>query len=479
MKRQFSLLFSTTALLLLAAFFSCTPKTAEPLAEQDPTPPPAQDENLSPCPNWTQLPAGQMDEAETNYVLYRDFLKVGELTKAYNYWKKVYEVAPAADGKRNSVLVDGIYFYENLLRGETDETIRQQYIDLIFQLYDEMEQCFPEDADADARKAFDYFYKYPDQASKEEIFALFQKTVDAKEENTPYFVLNPFTSLLVELYGLEKVSFEDAQKYQRIISATLNKGLEECQGQACENWKIIESYVPARLEAFETEKGFFDCDYYKEKYWAEFEQNPQDCDVIRTVYSRLKWGDCPDTDEKFAQVIKAANDNCVEDSSLKLAYQALREARYKEAIDLFEKAGEEASDNDQKAKIQLIIAKIYYSHLKSYSSARQYARKAANLRDNWGEPYILIGTLYASSGPICGPGRGWDSQIVTWPAIDKWSYAKRIDPNVAEEAQRLINRYSQYMPSKEDIFQRQLKEGDSFRVRCWIQETTTIRAAPY
>ncbi|MDX1409739.1 MAG: hypothetical protein R3330_16435, partial [Saprospiraceae bacterium] len=90
----------------------------------------------------------------------------------------------------------------------------------------------------------------------------------------------------------------------------------------------------------------------------------------------------------------------------------------------------------------------------------------------------MIGKLYASSGPLCGPGRGWDSQIVTWPAIDQFMQARRVDPSVSAEANKWINYYSRYMPSVEDIFQRQLQEGQSFTVGCWIQETTTIRAAP-
>ena len=90
---------------------------------------------------------------------------------------------------------------------------------------------------------------------------------------------------------------------------------------------------------------------------------------------------------------------------------------------------------------------------------------------------MLIGRLYASSGPLCGPGRGWDSQIVTWPAIDMWNKAKRVDANVAAEANKFINRYVKFMPTIEDVFQRGLKEGSSFRVGCWIDETTTIRVA--
>jgi hypothetical protein len=58
-----------------------------------------------------------------------------------------------------------------------------------------------------------------------------------------------------------------------------------------------------------------------------------------------------------------------------------------------------------------------------------------------------------------------------------WQRARSIDSGVASEASRLINQYSQYMPSLDDIFQRMKSEGDSYYVGCWIQESTVIRAA--
>ena len=100
---------------------------------------------------------------------------------------------------------------------------------------------------------------------------------------------------------------------------------------------------------------------------------------------------------------------------------------------------------------------------------------AAALKDDWGDPYMLIGKLYASSGPLCGPGRGFDSQRVVWAAIDKFEYAKRIDPSVAKEANQLINEYTQYMPTNGDLHMMNMHEGDRYTVPCWINEVTRIR----
>ena len=162
---------------------------------------------------------------------------------------------------------------------------------------------------------------------------------------------------------------------------------------------------------------------------------------------------------------------------LKQAFTAYNEGDYRTAITKFDEFVEKTEDVEKQAKYLLLIAKIYYRDIKDYPSSRKYAYRAAGLKEGWGEPYMLVGKLYASSGPLCGPGRGWDSQVVTWPAIDKWQYAKSIDPSVADEANTLIRQYRQYMPKKEDIFSRLIKQNSSFRVECWIQETTTVRTA--
>lgn len=460
----------------------CSPKTTEQAASSSeevvasPVTKPAEDESLSSCPKFSDAP--NPDEAETNYVLYRDFLRANDYEKAYELWQKVYEVAPAADGRRNTVLADGIRFYERFISESPDSLKREAYINRIFGLYDQIDQCYPEGGYVIARKAFDLYYKYPGRASSDEIFNMFKQAIDMDGLETNDFVINPFTSMLVERYFNDQISLEEARRYQQKVRDIIAHGLADCKGRACERWKIIEEYAPVRLEAFEAVRGFYDCEYYMNKYFADFEAAQEDCDVLRTVYSRLKWGGCPETDERFRQLISVGNQNCAPEAGpAEVAYNCLRDADYNCAIEGFEKAAAEEEKPEKKAQYLLIIAKIYQAHLKNFSRSREYARRASEVRPDWGEPYLHIGRLYASSGPLCGPGRGWDSQIVVWPAVDMWNKAKQVDPSVAAEANKWINQYSQYMPSMEDIFQRNLKEGESFYVGCWIQTSTRIRAA--
>lgn len=459
--------------------YSCTPKAAKPIANSE-VEPDTEVVQAGPCGTFQDSRNGE--EAITAHVLYRDLLKKERYDKAFPLWKKAYTIAPAADGKRNTHYADGIRFYQRFYDQAKDSLQKEKYVDTIFMFYDQMEECYGETGYVLGRKAFDLYFKYPEMMNEDEVYGYFKESMELDQDSARYFILNPFTDLLVRRYFDEKIGEEEAQKYSGMIINRLEKGLES--GENEEQWSIINDYVPSRLSAFEGVKGFYDCDYYLAKYVPQFDENPEDCELVTTVYRSLIWGGCSETGNEDFQRIKAVYDeNCkvvekvASSSTAKDGFNALEAGDFEKAIDKFKEAAEETDNMDRKAQLYLLVAKIYYGSLKRFPLSREFARKAAEAKPNWGEPHLLIGKLYASSGPLCGPGTGWDSQIVVWPAIDEWQKARNVDPDAAAEATKLINRYTQYMPSKGDVFQRTLNEGDSFTVGCWIQQKTTIRAA--
>ncbi|MEM8909617.1 MAG: hypothetical protein AAGD05_17345, partial [Bacteroidota bacterium] len=373
------------------------------------------------------------------------------------------------------------YFYKEGVTAEEKEAYKQK----IIELYQQAIECYPKKASSyKAVIAYDYFYTFPGTKSNEEIYQMYKEIVDVDDLKTSVSVLNPFTSLIVNLLLEEKIPMTEAQTYASKIMEVFehNKAKKSATEWTKEGWDIVESYMPRRLEQLEGVEGFYDCDYYKNKYTEAYQAAGTDCDEINSYIGRLKWGKCPDVDAQLVAARANKSANCkvavAVKGPLRSAADALEQGNWNEAIRHYEEFVNKTEDADKKAKYLLRIGKIYFAHLKNFSKSRQYARRSLEHRPNWGEPYMLIGTLYASSGPLCGPGTGWDSQIVTWPAIDKWQKAKSVDAEVSAAANKLIARYRKYMPSVGDIFQRNLKEGSSFRVNCWIQETTTIRAAP-
>ena len=467
---------------LLCAFTlaSCTPKVTQPATNPTtvakPTKPKPAAENLSSCPKFSDAP--NPDDASDNYVIYRQLIKAKEMDESMKVWRKVYAVSPAADGKRSTVFTDGIAFYNDLIQRFPER--RKSYGDTIIQLYEEARQCYPGDGYMMAIQGFDSYYTYPGTATDDEIYALFKESIEIDgPEKLNYFVINPMSKLVVEQHREGKIEAAEAKQMVTALKARLAKGVKECKGSECEAWTAIENYAPETLRYFETVEGFYDCQYFIDQYYADYQDDPTNCDAILTAYSRLRYGGCTEEIAQFAELKAAYETNCrvvaSGPSDLKKAFDALESGDYNAAIENFTAAAEGASDAEKKGRYYMYVAKVYYSHKRNFSQARAFARKAADADPNSGEPYMLIGTLYASSGPLCGPGTGFDSQVVTWPAIDKWQQAKRIQPDLAAKANSLINRYTQYMPSKSDIFQRSIKEGDTFRVGCWIQESTRVR----
>lgn len=462
--------------------FSCSPKTAPlpEVVEEVETPTPTKQEPENPCTTFSDLSGEERDEVETAYVLYKDLVKVQKYEKAFPLWQKAYYGAPASNGRVKYQFDDGVAIYTHFYNSETDEAKKAIYVDSVMSIYNKRMECFGDEAYIQGRIAFDYYYTFPGTVSDDEIYNKFKMNFDVNGKKADYFVVNPFTKILSDRIIANEISYEEGRKYAKLIGKTVEYGLENCKGTLCESWTIINDYAPARLESLEGIDGFYDCEYYADKYYSRFENDSTNCDIINLVGRRLKRGGCLESDERLMAVTAAYREHCYvtpEKGDKGKGIDAYRNGNYKEAIDFLMLHIANTEDQEEKANTEYLISQIYYGDLKDFPKARKHALDAASYKPNWGDPFMLIGKLYASSGPLCGSGRGWNSQVVVWAAIDKFQYAKRIDPSVAAEANKWINQYSQYMPKKEDIFQRRINAGDTFKVPCWIQENTTVRTA--
>jgi len=476
MFKHFSALLVCTVSLLL---FSCTPKTTETVVPEAPVEEVVKStEPANPCMTLDKLPGSVSEDVKTAYVLYKDLVKLKKYKDAYPLWKKAYYGAPAANGSIKYQFEDGIKIYKSFYDEANDPQLKKSYADTIMMIYDKRIECFGEADYVAGRKAFDYYYYYPDQATNEEVYDLFKQAIDGKGEKTDYFVINPLTKILSDKIISKEIDLEEGRTYANKILGAIEYG--NASGKNKEAWDIINAYAPARLENLEGIEGLYDCDYYADKYMAEYLANPEDCEVINTVYSRLRWGKCDVNSEHVKTLKQAKTTNCYTPPPppglLTQAYDAYQDGRYNDAIGLFEQFVDKTNDPAKKFKYTMLVSSIYYGDLRNFPKSRKAAEKASTINPESGAPYLLIGKLYASSGPLCGPGTGWDSQIVTWPAIDMWEKAKS-DPNSKDEANKLVRTYKQYMPKKEDIFLRQIKAGSSFKVGCWINRSTTVRTA--
>ena len=442
------------------------------------------------CGNWNELAPTQKTEAEDAHVVYRPFVKdkttdeLAQMDKAnfdiaFSNWKKAYTLAPAADGQRPSHYVDGRALHKAMIKRTDDEAKKKEYAQVVMRLYDEQMQCYQNEGYLLGRKGYDMLTA-PGYGYTVETLETFQKGIEKAGNNTEYFILEPIGQLLAYLFQAKKIDREEViSVYERLVEiAEFNAENNQKYGQYYESSK---ARMDAQLQPVEDE--VFDCTYFKNKFLPRVEENPEDLDVLRFVFNKLRSQGCDTTDADMARV-KAMYEKVATEINTQLegerraknpgydAVQLQKEGQYEQAVARYREAIEKESDPASQAQYYYSIAFIQTWQFGQYQAARTNALKAAGLREGWGKPYMLIGDIYAKASRSCGDD--WDSRLAILAAIEKYAYARSIDPSLADEASSRIANYSSAKPDRNEGFMRGITEGQKAKVGCWIGETVRV-----
>lgn len=440
------------------------------------------------CKNWIDSP--DKEEAENAHVSYRNLIKNklpadlaamadSDIDAAFNLWEKAYTLAPAADGKRASHYRDGRALYRAKLTKATDAAKKKEFTDKLLALYDEELGCYPDgEAYLLGRKGYDMFYLVGYDMKALEVL---DKAMDVGGNDAEYIVLPPLGQLLAYFFKTEKIdNVKVRELYEKgiaIADANITKG-----GTYQQYFEDAKANLVASIAEYEDQ--IFDCAYFKADLMPEFEKNKEDMDVLRFVLTKLKKQGCPETDEAVMKVQKQYDmvyaEKAAEFEAEKIrlnpaygAQKAYEEEDFAKAIELYKKAAETTDDPEKEGLYYYQMAQIQNAKLGQAGAARQNANKAAKARKNWGKPYILIGDIYGKMSRNCGDA--WNQRLAVLAAIDKYNYAKSIDPEAADDANSRIGNYRSSMPIKADAFSRGKKEGDKLKVGCGIGETVRLR----
>jgi len=449
------------------------------------------------CESWVGSP--QEEDATSAHSVYRQALKTEDFEIAFTNWQKAYDIAPAADGKRDYHFIDGAAIYLHKFKNESDKAKKDEYRDNAVRLFDEAIACYEagtiklKSCGSDeacyqrkigyiqGRKAFDMFYTYNTPYSQ--TLPALQASVEKGGNATEYIVFDPYASIVV--YQFEKGNMDKVEARAAV------EQLNAIADHNIANNKTYSAYYQQAKDAMNAkfatiESQIFDCEYFINKMKPDYEANPDDIETIKLVYATLKKQNCDpsnpfvqELDAKWSKYVAAENAKIqaeFEANNPGVAAKKLYDAGdYPGAISKYDEAIAGEADPDKKAGYMFSKASIQFRKLKQYSAARTTALDAAKLKPNWGRPYMLIGDMYGSSARNCGDA--WNQRLAILAAIDKYAYAKSIDPSVADDANKSISRYNSSKPSIEDGFSRGIKEGQTVKAGCWIGESVKVRYA--
>lgn len=223
--------------------------------------------------------------------------------------------------------------------------------------------------------------------------------------------------------------------------------------------------------------GVADCETLISIYAPQLEANKENEDFLKQMLTLLRKSKCTECDLYFQGSAYAHAIKPTAESATGMAAQSVKQGDMDKAITYYQEAinlSEESAVED-KADLNYRIALLLQSK-NDYSKAREYARKAIELKPNYGRAYMLIGTMYANSARNIYPGDATKQRTVFYVAYDKMMKAKEVDPECAADADKAAAMYRQSFPSKEDVFMHpELESGKTITIGGWIQEKTICR----
>jgi tetratricopeptide (TPR) repeat protein len=408
-----------------------------------------------------------------NISLYREFFKQW---KASDYksetindlvgpWRWVLLNCPK--GTQNTY-IDGVKIVSWYIENTADPALKNKYIDTLMYVYDQRILYFGKEGYVLGRKGVDLSTYRP--SDTEQIYKDLKKSVELEGENTAGPVLIYYMKAAIAMAKEGKtdstVIFDTYDISTQVIDKNLVKNAENAEEKA--NWETIQNNIELLLEPFAT------CPDLVRIYRKKFDATPDDIVLLKKITKILDDKNCQNDQLYFEATKKLYALEPSPESAYLIGKMLLNEGKYSEAIDYL-KEGEKLQDPKMIEKSYWYIAQAYRA-MNNFPASRTYALKVASLNPANGDPYIMIGDLYAESAKDCGDN-DLTSRVAFWAAVDKYAKAKQVDPSKAEEADKKINTYSLYFPPVATIFFYTLKEGDTYRVECWINEDTKIRGA--
>lgn len=424
-------------------------------------------------PAQAPQPAEMTDACQENISLFGESAKQKNYAEALAPWEKAFA---ECKGAHRAIYTYGARIVDWQISQEKDAAKREQLIDKLMSVYDEQMLYFGDDpkqprAYLMGMKALNLLKYRPNE--KATAYQWLQTCVHQMQKNAQPAFLQQF---VVTSYDLYKVGNMNAEQFiadylfaNDILEANAdNKALKNAAAHA---------QVDAAMDQLFATSGVADCEQMDKIYASQVESRKTDYDFLANTMRLYRQVDCRESAVYFAAAEYAHNIKSTPESAVGCAAMSYKKGDYNRAIDYYNEAAQlnlNENNAEEAADCYLKAAHIYSTNLNNDVRAREYARKSLEVNPNQGTPYLFIGLLYAGTKGI------YDTpslnKTVYWVAVDKFMKAKQLDPSLTDKANELIRTYSQYFPTKEEIFfEPDLEEGKSFTVGGWIGETTICR----
>lgn len=399
--------------------------------------------------------------------IYFEFVKQKNYKDALPGWRYVFNNAPKF---RMDTYTKG----EDIMAGMYEKTKNQAYIDTMMMVYDQWMKNFGDHARYGegyilGKKGFNLyrFRGVNNTEAAKEAFGYLTKSFEMQGDKSNPLIVKMTFAVADDLLKKGELSKDEYMKLYLQFSDFAERGMSTAQKKA--PYEDLKTTVDALF----FNAGVADCQTLSEFLTPKFEKDKENMEVLKEISGLLKRGECTDV-PLFAEVAENMYRlDPTAEAAYNLAIMFLKKKEYDKTESYLQEAIDKSTDDTAKAEYYLRMAQIKLSK-KELPQAKKNALEALKLNPSMGEAYLIIGNAYAAYSKNYGED-DFDHAAVFWAAVDKFIKAKQVDPSVTEAANKLINAYSPYFPSKDEAFFRSVTSGTSVKLGDWINETTTAR----
>lgn len=413
-----------------------------------------------------------IDSAETarKLSLFNQYYQEKKYVESFPYWKYLFENAPCIQKR---ITFSGPYIIKKVLRDTSYKSRFKGLVDTLLLCHEKRIEFFGDEGYVKGKWADDMSKLQP--KNRDKALLLFNESVQMQGNKTRYDVPSDYIYAGVKQYKKKKLTLDSLfmilDQVTPIVDANISKytatGLSKKDSVKGIKWVKTQNAIIGML------KPYLDCDKLTALKQPYFSDNRSNAAWLASTVKLLDRGGCEGQAFYFecAEALFALEPNV--NAALSLAKAFGKKGDDEKSLAYYEKAVGLSTTDEEKFEIWIKLAKTAKNSGK-YVSTRDYARKALAIHPNSGEAYILIGDAYAASASSCSSGdlgRGG----VYLVAVDKYIKARNVDTSIVDVANAKISKYSAYFPGKEDAFFKNINNGDTYTVGCWIGETTIVR----
>ncbi|MCQ2173558.1 MAG: hypothetical protein MJY61_00310 [Bacteroidales bacterium] len=393
---------------------------------------------------------------------YREYYKQKNYADALPNWMNAYKVCPPT--ATENLFINGSTLMNMQIQKTTGEE-RAEAVRTLLKLQDERAAYYPKNAAKALNNKAEYIVNYL-QEDPESSHRMLSEIIEANGSLCSPRVLEGEMHAILSLFQEGKTSAEEVMNYYSKAMTLFDQISPDAD-------KYAES--KGNLQGLFLNSKVADCDQLQALFTPRLAAEPENLSLIKTIVSMLNAAEnCAGNDLYLKAVTSLYNMEPSYSSAYALYLMNMARDNESEA----EKYLEEAASSEDAPVAQKADYNLEYAGLAlkngSVSKAVSLANKVVSFApEKAGQAYLVIARAWAAAK--CG-GDEINAVAHFWVAADYASKAKAADPSLAEDANKLISRYSVYYPTAAEAFMYDLTNGSSYTVNCsGMSATTTAR----